>query len=48
MKKNLVSFLLILGFILQNYAQEGGVVSFDVPAKNSLKFNKMSEFFTGL
>ncbi|WP_394759830.1 PorP/SprF family type IX secretion system membrane protein, partial [Flavobacterium sp.] len=40
MKKEFISLLLILGFILPNYAQEGGVVSFDVPAKNSLKFNK--------
>ncbi|MEO8235254.1 MAG: PorP/SprF family type IX secretion system membrane protein, partial [Flavobacterium sp.] len=40
MRKEFISLLLILGFILPNHAQEGGVVSFDVPAKNSLKFNK--------
>ncbi|MCB5994057.1 PorP/SprF family type IX secretion system membrane protein [Flavobacterium psychrophilum] len=40
MKKEFINLLLILGFILPNHAQTGGVVSFDVPAKNSLKFNK--------
>lgn len=40
MRKEFITLLLILGFILPNYSQEGGVVSFDVPAKNSLKFNK--------
>ena len=40
MNKGLLTFLLILGFINSNFAQNDGVLSFDVPAKNSLKFNK--------
>ena len=40
MKKEFIYLLLIFGFISSNYAQTGGVVSFDVPAKSSLKFNK--------
>ncbi|MGH2665261.1 PorP/SprF family type IX secretion system membrane protein [Flavobacterium sp.] len=40
MKKGLLSILLLCCFIDRNYAQTDGVVSFDVPAKNSLKFNK--------
>src|SRR6476620_2807430 len=41
MKKRIVSFLLIFSlFQALNAQTKDGVVSFDVPAKNSLKFNR--------
>ncbi len=40
MKKGLLSILFLFCFTQINYAQNNGVTSFDIPAKNSLKFNK--------
>jgi len=41
MRKKFIFFIVFLGITFVNHAQNGdGIVSFDVPAKNSLKFNK--------
>ncbi|MDI9309180.1 MAG: PorP/SprF family type IX secretion system membrane protein, partial [Limnohabitans sp.] len=40
MNKGILTILIFFGFTNANFAQNDGVLSFDVPAKNSLKFNK--------